>query len=269
MQATHTDMLCKKNIETLLGQGFSVTLLDDAVSTNTLLWQHALGGAMDGTVVIAKSQTGGRGRLGRSFCSEQGGLYLSLLLRPDIAAADACLVTPVAALAVAQATERLAGIKADIKWVNDVFCRGKKVCGILTEASINPLTAKTNFVVVGVGLNVYKPADGFPAELKQIADALFEHNDQKQGLMDKLAAEIARLITEYSANIKNESLLREYKSRCFVIGSDVNVSRGDESFTARAVDITKDYALVVETEDGCRRTLISGEVSVRPKGGTP
>jgi len=269
MQGTHTDMLCKKNIETLLGQGFSVTLLNSAVSTNTLLWQHALGGAMDGTVLIAKSQTGGRGRLGRSFCSEQGGLYLSLLLRPNIDAADACLITPVAALAVAQAIEKITGIKASIKWVNDVFCRGKKVCGILTEASINPLTAKVDFVVVGVGLNVYKPADGFPTELREIADALFEHNDQKQGFLDKLTAEIVRLITKYSANLKSESLLREYKSRCFVIGSDVNVCRGDESFAARAVDITKDYALVVQDGNGDRRALISGEVSVRPKGGKP
>lgn len=247
--------------------GRPVTVVDCTASTNTDLWALGAAGAPDGAVYIARRQTGGRGRLGRSFLSEDGGLYLSLLLRPKLKAEDCCLITPIAALAVAEAIERHTDKKADIKWVNDVYCDGKKVCGILTEASIRPADGGVDFVVVGVGLNVYAPKGGFPAELADIAGALLPYTADGKELISRLAADIAKGISAYAKHPHSEELVERYRRRCFIVGTAVDVYRGAERYTANAVDIDGRYGLVVDTADGARRVLTSGEVSVRKAGG--
>ena len=155
MKIKETDQLNRNVIADLLGSDFDVEVAECLGSTNKELWGKALQGVDDGYVLIAKRQTQGRGRLGRSFLSEEGGLYMSLLLRPTLSPEDTALITPIAALAVAEAIEKHTAHTASIKWVNDVYCNGKKVCGILTEAKIDPVSLKTDFVIVGVGLNVY------------------------------------------------------------------------------------------------------------------
>ena len=194
MKTCRKDKLCENRIACLLGESYNVRVLDCAVSTNSLLWKQATQGEKEGAVIIAKRQTGGKGRLGRSFCSDEGGLYMSLLLKPQLCPEDTALITPLAALSVAEALGDLFGIQADIKWVNDIYVNGKKVCGILTEASINPVQVKTDFVVVGVGLNVYAPCGGFPEEIKSIAGALLPYEADKDGLLNLLAAEIVKKI---------------------------------------------------------------------------
>ncbi len=266
MKRAIDDRLCENRIALLLGDGYSVTVLDSVSSTNTELWKKAVSGAENGTVLIAKSQTMGKGRMGRSFCSKEGGLYMSLLLRPALSPEDTALITPLAALAVALAIQKNVGKDALIKWVNDVYCDGKKVCGILTEANINPAILKTEFVIVGIGLNVYEPAGGFPEDLKDIATFLLKAEDARDGLMDALVADIVKGITAFTESPFNKEWLREYQRRCFVIGKEIDVYRGNESYGALALGIDDRYALIVEAADGVKHSLNSGEVRVRPKG---
>ena len=124
-------------------------------STNSYLKEMAAKGAQEGTIIIANRQSAGRGRLGRSFFSpEEKGIYMSILLRPDISLERAVLITSMAAVAVAEAIEQVSGIQTKIKWVNDIFLNKKKVCGILTEAGIDAETGTLEYAVLGIGVNV-------------------------------------------------------------------------------------------------------------------
>ena len=145
-----------------------IILLDEIDSTNNFLKQKAESGEKSGTVIIAKRQTGGKGRLGRSFFSPQGGMYLSILLRPQISAEKSLFITTAAAVAVCRAIEKVSNKKSGIKWVNDVFIDNKKVCGILTEASLDFETGGLYYAVVGIGVNLYYPKNSFPNDIKSI-----------------------------------------------------------------------------------------------------
>ena len=162
-------------------------VLQRVTSTNTVLRQMAEEGAEDGSVLLADSQTAGRGRMDRRFYSPPGtGLYLSLLLRPRIPAADAVRITACAAVAAAEAIEEVSGRRTAVKWVNDILLDGRKVCGILTEGSVDPLTGLLRYAVVGIGVNITPPPDGFPPELRTVAGAVCERNEP--GLRCRLAA---------------------------------------------------------------------------------
>ena len=146
---------------------------EEVTSTNNVLREQALAGAPEGTVLIAQRQSAGRGRRDHSFFSPpDSGLYMSFLLRPAFSAQAALLLTTCAAVATALAIEEVTGVETQIKWVNDVFCRGKKVCGILTEGDVDLETGGMRYAVVGIGVNLYPPAGGFPPELAQ-AGAVF------------------------------------------------------------------------------------------------
>ena len=147
-------------------------------STNAEALRRAVDGAPEGTVIVAEEQTAGRGRRGRSFFSPAGtGIYLSILVRPALAAERAHLLTCSAAVAVAEAIEACAGVDASIKWVNDVYCRGKKVAGILTEGSFDLEGGVLQHAVVGIGVNVRPPHAGFPAEIAERAGAVLPASD--------------------------------------------------------------------------------------------
>ena len=178
----------EKNLTTLKGK-LDIEVKKTVTSTNALLKEKAALGAPEGTVLIALSQTAGRGRFTRSFFSpEDSGIYMSILIRPRISAENAALITTAAAVAVAEAAENLSGRKAGIKWVNDVLIDGKKICGILTEASLNIESGALDYAVLGIGLNAYEPKCGFPQEIKNIAGAIFRK--KKDGLRSKLAAAV-------------------------------------------------------------------------------
>lgn len=151
-------------------------------STNTLLREKARDGAKEGCTVIAGAQTSGRGRLGRNFYSPPDtGVYLSILLRPlSLAPSEAVAFTTMAAVAACEAIEKVSGRQAQIKWVNDIFMDGKKVSGILTEASLRPKSGKIDSIVLGIGINVYPPENGFPADLGQIAGSVFQERKRRR-----------------------------------------------------------------------------------------
>ena len=232
-------------------------------STNTVLKTIASEGAPGGLALIAGQQTNGRGRMGRSFYSPSDtGLYLSLLLRPELVASDVTGITACAAVAVALEIEELSGQKASIKWVNDVFVGGKKVCGILTEASIDCETGLIHYLVIGIGINTAVPEGDFPEDLQGIAGAAFR--EKIPDLRCRLAAGVLDRLMMYAQDLTDDQIYEEYKKRSLVLGMPINIlSAGKEPEPAVVLDLDRDYALVVQCEDGSVRRLNSGEVSVR------
>lgn len=226
-------------------------------STNEVCKALAARGA-DDTAVTALTQTAGKGRLGRSFQSPEGGLYLSALWR-SCGGAELLRVTPMAAVAVCRAVERLCGAKCGIKWCNDVVLAGRKLCGILTESHLRP-DGSAEWLVVGIGVNVAQTA--FPSDIADTATSLALCGYEVD--RDALAEAILEELDGLRAGLERPEAWRtEYRARCVNIGKAVQVLRGGEARQARALDIDGEFGLTVEYEDGSRETVRSGEVSVR------
>jgi len=233
-------------------------------STNTVLKTMAAEDAPAGTAVLAAEQTAGRGRLGRSFFSPPaGGLYLSLLLRPDLSPADAPRLTSCAAVAVAEAVEELSGRSTGIKWVNDVYMDRRKICGILTEAGMDLETSRVSYVVVGIGINLRTPEGGFPEEIRNIAGAAFDGLSVPD-LRNRLAALVLDKLTDYASDPFSDTLFESYQARSLVPGRRITVlAPGREPVPAEALCLNRDYSLCVRFPDGTKKDLSSGEVSIR------
>ncbi len=259
------DALSEEGVRRYLhADGLRLQVVPVISSTNTVLKRMAEEGAEEGFCLIAEEQTAGKGRMGRSFYSPAGsGLYLSVLLRPKLKAADAVNITACAAVAVAEAIESLAPVQAQIKWVNDVYVEGRKVCGILTEASLDSGTAAVNYLVVGIGINIRPPEGGFPADLQKIAGSVFGE-EEIPGLRCRLAAAVLDQLLGYYEHLQEKPWLEEYRKRSLVTGKEIRVLMpGKEPENGTAIGIGDDFSLLVQMEDGTLRRLNSGEVSIR------
>ena len=235
---------------------FKVTVIPRVKSTNSEARRLAQGGAAEGTVVIANEQTAGRGRQGRSFFSPSGtGLYLSVVLRPSLEADSAQVLTTMGAVACALAIEELTGQETSIKWVNDVFVRGRKVGGILTEGQVDIESGRFDHVVLGVGVNVCRPQKGFPEELEPIAGFVCE-----QDIRAELAAAFLGNLWKLYRQLPACAHYQDYRDRCFVLGRPVVVSRDGRRIRGRALDITPAFELVVGLPDGQQVAYRYGEV---------
>lgn len=232
------------------------------VSTNLTAKQLAAGGAPHGTLVAANCQTGGRGRRGRSFASPPGtGLYLSMVLRSALPMQSAVLITSAAAVAVCRAVESVSGKRLGIKWVNDLYFQGKKCCGILTEAAADMESGGVDYLVVGIGINLYEPEGGWPGELGGIATAVFTRDEAVNRC--RIAAAVAdELLALYDA-LPDTAFLEEYRARNIVPGRDVLILQNGQSRPAHALAITDEGHLLVRLPDGSEETLSFGEVSIR------
>ena len=264
-----SDVVTAEGVEHYLKTpGISVQYFREISSTNTVLKTMAAEGAEEGLVLIAEEQSSGKGRLGRSFYSPPGsGLYLSILLRPDTNAAESTNITACAAVAAALGIEELSGKPAKIKWVNDIYMDDRKVCGILTEASVDSESGRMNFAIVGIGINTLVPEGDFPQELKQIAGPVFSDENTVPDLRCRLAASVIDRLMAYYRNPEAENCFEEYKKRSFLLGKHVSIHRPDqEAVPATAIDLDRDYALIVRLEDGIIQKICSGEVSIRPAG---
>lgn len=246
-------------IRSMLDYDIKIKTIEKTESTNDDA--KLLANANETAVVIAKTQTKGRGRLDRVFASPQGGVYLSVIVRPDAAITDGVKITTFTAVAVARAIEKISGLDAQIKWVNDVYINGKKVCGILTEANCDFESRKLNYAVIGMGINVN--TEDLPQELNGIATSIFKETGKKTDL-NKMVAEILNGLKNIEAEISSGDYLKEYKKRSFVLGKNVRVISGQNEYDALAVDITDTGALVVN-KNGKIYTVSSGEVSVKVK----
>ena len=234
--------------------GNKIIRIKETVSTNSLAKELALKGENEGTVILAEKQTGGRGRLGRSFFSPDGkGIYMSVILKPE----HPLLITSFASVAVLRAIKKICDADVKIKWVNDLYLNGKKICGILTEGVYQGDSLK--YAVLGIGINV-KCAD-FPDEIADIATSIENETGVEisvEELENQLINEIEALYKTYT----DGEFLDESRSASNVIGRDIKVIKGDDSFIAKAVGIDEKGGLVIE-KDGERSVLYSGEISIR------
>ena len=241
----------------------SLTVTGEVSSTNALLKEAGAKGAPHGTVLIAESQTAGRGRLGRTFFSPAGsGLYISVLLRPPFSLETSVRLTAAAAVAAAEAVEEATGTAPGIKWVNDLYLHGRKVAGILAESALSE-GGKVDFAVLGVGFNLCPPAGGFPAELQSIAGAILPRFEE--GIRPRLAAAfLTRFFALFDRLAEEPSpFLDAYRSRCFFLGDPVEIQRGEEVRTAVAESVDGDFSLTVRYPDGAKESLSFGEIRLR------
>lgn len=240
--------------------GATLKTLDTVDSTNTYLKQWA--GAPHGTAVVADCQSAGRGRMARAFHSPAGtGIYMSVLLRPDCPPQAFMGFTAMAAVAVCQAVEDVCGLQAQIKWPNDVVVNRKKLCGILTELSLEGETGRIDQVVLGMGINVGQL--WFPSELEHCAVSL-QQLGYTVSRPQLTAAVLVRLDILCQRLNQSELYLEPYRQRCVNLGKALEVVHLDgsvDAVTGQAID--QQFALVVRHGDGHLESLQSGEVSVR------
>lgn len=255
-------------------------------STNLTAKKMALDGAVPGTVVIAETQTKGRGRMGRSFFSPaDSGIYMSMILRPSVNLAKSVLITTAASVAVCKSIEKVTGISCQIKWVNDIYMNDKKVCGILTEAVTDFETGHIEYIILGIGINFNTAKADFPNELANKAGSLFQEASIKtttttKGLhpdmisRNQLIAEIINHVLEMNETLESRDFLADYKGRSLVLGKEIRIIQSgasevdhnhDMAPEATAIDIDSDGGLVVQYKDGTIATLNSGEISIRVK----
>ena len=256
----HAELPNKEIISTLCGDGVNVIVFDEVDSTNTVAKSLAEQGASEWTVVIASRQTGGRGRLGRSFFSPDGtGLYMSIILRPRVGVDAALNITASAAVAVTRAIEKLTDKMALIKWVNDVFVDNKKVCGILTEASFNMEDSSMEYAVLGVGVNLSMPKSGFPDDISNIAGDI----GLDISMRDAFIAQIIKEFMYLYNGLHQKLFYEEYKAKQMLIGKSVNVIKAGSVNGAVVEALDDECRLVVKYPDGTSEALYTGEVSVR------
>ncbi|SHE97479.1 biotin--[acetyl-CoA-carboxylase] ligase [Alkalibacter saccharofermentans] len=260
------DILSKNIISSMLNTKFigkQLEIYKSVESTNDLLKDLAREGAVEGTVVIGDEQTKGKGRRGRSFHSPMGkGVYMSILLRPEMDPESALKITVIAAVAESLAIEELFDIKAEIKWVNDIFIKGRKVSGILTEASMEMESGKLEYVVVGIGVNVAGTKEALPEDVAKTAGFITEFADKDRS-RNEVAALILNKFEELYMHWEFKDVLEIYRKRSFLTGKEVTVIKNGEERRAKALDIDDRGNLNVEYDSGARETLSSGEVSVR------
>lgn len=264
--ASAENLLTDSAVRGALSYPCELHIFDTVDSTNDEAKRRRIGDLP--LLLLSDSQTGGRGRLGRSFDSPAGdGLYMTIAFRPEFDLDKALFVTMAAAVAVSRAIETVAGLKPKIKWVNDLFYNNKKVCGILTEAQTNFETGKIDSIILGIGVNCF--AGSFPDELAEIAGALSA--DRNAFSRADLAAEIFNQTMALLHDMNTVHLLREYRGKCFILGKTIAVhpNLDKTAIRARAIDIDENGGLVVEYLEGRKarqmETLTTGEVSIRPE----
>ena len=232
-------------------------------STNTLAKQLAKEGAPHGTVLIAGHQTGGRGRMGRTFQSPAGaGVYLSVILRPNCAPEKLMHLTCAAGVAMMEAVENASGLRPQVKWINDLVVGTKKLGGILAEMSVDK--GIVEYAIIGIGINCLQKAGDFPPEIAGLATSLSLASG-KDIPPDALAAAMVEALWKMDGALfaRKSQLMAQYKDNCITLGKDIQVIRGDTIRPGKAYDLDEDGGLWVEYPDGNRECVASGEVSVR------
>ena len=261
-----SDILSPQGIRRFLNpeyQDLDLTVLPTAPSTNALVREKANQGCPEGCVIVACEQTAGRGRYGRQFFSPAGtGVYLSLLLRPTAySPQQATCLTAAAAAAMCQAMEAVTGQQPGLKWVNDIFLRGKKVCGILTEAAVGLETGALDYMVLGAGVNLYPPTAGFPEDIQPIAGSVLERSCPEA--KNRLVGEFLNRFWYFYTHPECRAYLEDYRARSLAIGQNVTVLSAGQAVSAYAYGIDDDFRLLVRYENGDTEALSYGEIRIQ------
>lgn len=271
MLENFSDVLTAKGIKANLSADTKISrviCLSETDSTNNYAKQLAMNGEPHGTLIAANRQTAGRGRRGHTFESPAGtGLYMSLILRPNVDSGKFQMITIADAVAVCMAVEELypqARGNIGIKWVNDVFLRGRKIAGILTEAVTGFESGEIESVVTGIGINV--STKNFSPETSLTAGAIFDEGDEDEQSFgrDELCARIADLIMSFADGLDNPQLINAYRKRSILTGQDITYMKDDRIHYAHVEGIDDSGGLMILNDEGVNETLRSGEVfSVR------
>jgi len=263
------DKLLPKEIEVLISNniiGQQIIYFDSIDSTNSYAKKEA-NKLKDGTVILSEEQLLGRGRRGRSWSSPKGtGIWMSLVLKPNIPPTEGVKMTQIAAAAVCKAIRELTGLNALIKWPNDIVINGKKICGILTEMAgeLN----EVNYIIVGIGINVN--TDGFACELKEKATSLFIEGGKKidrRELVVNILKNFEALYNIYIKDLDLDETLVIVKNYSAILGKEIKIIQGNLEKKARAIDINNEGLLLVQMDDGNKELISSGEVSIRGGNG--
>lgn len=240
--------------------GIYLNVFDSVDSTNRIAMEIASEGAPEGTVIAAASQTAGRGRLGRSFFSPDGsGIYISLILRPDAPPQDVQHITAAAAVAVCGAIGEFTAEKPYIKWVNDIYMRDRKVCGILVQSASDK--GSISHAVVGIGVNLLPPEGGFPPEVENIAGSVLD--GQIPDVRSRFAASVIERVMELCRLPIKQCVIDEYRRRSWLDGHFINIIQNGVVTPAKAIEIDGECRLRVLYNDGSEGRLVAGEVSIR------
>ena len=265
-----TPALCSVELLAALPADFPwrdrIQVFDCVDSTNTVAKRLAAQGAPAGTTIVADHQTGGRGRLGRSFQSPAGlGTYLSIILRPNAKPEQLMTLTAMIAEAVCEAVEQACQLRPQIKWANDLLFQKRKICGILTELSVEAESGLVQYAVVGIGMNCNQRPEDFPPELQKTAISLSMALGHTVNRNLVAAAQIASLcnLAQHLPDDGQWPWLEQYTHDCITIGKDVRIIQGAQARVGHAVGLNEQAALLVAYPDGTEEAVSCGEVSVR------
>ena len=260
------DLVTSEEIKSVLKTKYFGNKIFDYIevgSTSEIAKAKAREGAPEGTVFIAESQTEGRGRLGKTWDSPKGtGIWMSIILRPQILPQEVPSITLIAGLAICQAIREITKLPAYIKWPNDIVVGGKKVCGILTEMSAE--IDLVNYVIMGIGINVNTTE--FPEELEAIGTSLKIEGGKayaRKDILGKVLLLFEDYYEEYTKEASLLSVLEEYKALCVTLKNDIKITNKNETYWATPLDMDETGALIIKKQDGTQETIRSGEVSVR------
>ena len=257
-----SDLLSAEGIRVNLPENYKncpITVLNVTDSTNNQAKMLAADKTAHGTILLAEEQTAGRGRYGKSFFSPRGaGLYMSIVLKPHSGIAEPQMITIATALAVCRAIEKLTDKKPQIKWVNDIYLEGKKICGILSEAVTDFESGNVESIVVGVGVDCTTSEAIIPQEFRGIIGSL----GTGQISRNCLAAEIAAGVLDNFENLSDKEIIDEYRKRSFMFGKDISFMRGNEKLSATVTGISDSGSLLVRLNSGEDIALNSGEVTI-------
>lgn len=256
--------LSKTYVECLLSDSrYTLDYFKSIPSTNSYLKNKALNDVIPWATVFSSEQTAGRGRVGRTFFSPlNSGIYCSILLDSG-SIIDPLQITTMTAVAITDAIEIVCNKKTSIKWVNDIYNEGKKICGILTEASINCENGLMDYVVVGFGINVFEPINGYPLVIKEVAGSIYNKDDIiETGILSKLLAKILERFAFYFDHLNEKLHLKKYQQSSCLINTCVEVHEGNSIYEALVKSINDNCELVVDVH-GKEKILKSGEVSLK------
>ncbi|MDO4710991.1 MAG: biotin--[acetyl-CoA-carboxylase] ligase [Peptostreptococcaceae bacterium] len=259
---SQNDILSEQGIRKNLENKYKdnrVLVLESTGSTNSDAKKLAIDGAPHGTIIVANEQTQGRGRFGRTFFSpKEKGIYLSLVLRPNMNIQEVTFSTILTVVAVCRAIKKFTDEKVEVKWVNDLYIEGRKVCGILTELVSDMESGEVDFIVVGVGMNVNAAIEDFPKELQEIAGSVHASGSNRNEIIAGISVQIMDIFENFSLN----EIIQEYRELQMILGKKIRYEKNGETIEGIAKDIDQQGGLVVHVE-GEDIILRSGEVSVR------
>lgn len=259
----NSSMFTGEIIKSYLKSPYKIEYIPTVTSTNDIAMEYAKKGLQEDIVIVSNCQTAGRGRKGRKFYSpENAGTYFSILLRPNMHFSESLYITTAAAAAVTEAIKQLYNIDTEIKWVNDIYYNGKKICGILTEAHIDMESGIIDYAVLGIGINVFEPEESYHKDIKNIAGAAFCRNMFDNKIRCEITAKVIDIFYEYYKNLSTMTFLNTYKSRSFLTGKNITVEKNGIIQKAFVKDIDDKCRLSVVFENGIEENLSSCEVNL-------